>query len=549
MTGRDAAQGWWVGVVLGSAILLPLVYSCTADERLAPPSPFGTLRGDGQAGNPFGPPFQVPVPATNDQGISPVTTGIVIPPGVVATVTVTGFLHYTVNGAAVAACPPPLPSPISPGDLSVVGPAGFLPVNDPRFNGGYRGGEVEVYESTDNNPPPYGIRLQFQPQDATAGTVTATVTGLPPLGRLWVVRPPSFPSSCGVNAGTPNPTSIPGFLVSGSQTLSADLASGGGGGGGCAMPPCPPPPVTIVGTVHGSGSVSATNPNGSFTAKGETLTPAENVLKLHATVSPPELAPRVTWQVKPDPQHFPIPVLQPPPTSGTDAVFTVLPLGPIRWPMDHLTSLALAPKQLSFVFTASVQDDEGQTHTSSPVTATQDGIDTIREEYIEFGRGDPVAQDFPTRDDFGARADPAGHFGPDDLNSGDYRDPHLYWAQDDMLDGLDGMWDLQAQLYATDHLPFNGFRISGGFRNPVHHVFHLPGGLDWSNSAHQYGLAADIRISDQPMPPATFFVVVEILARDIGVNACFEPAAVIIKAAKTLDHAHVDWMNACGSNW
>jgi len=229
MTGRDAARRWWVGVILGGAILLPLVYSCTEDARLAPRSPFSAPRGDGQAGNPFGPPFQVPVPASNDQGISPVITGIVIPPGVVATVTVTGFLQYTVNAAATIACPsPPFPPPLSPGDLTTVGPAGFVPVRDPRFTGGYQGGEVQVYESTDNNPPPYGIRLQFQPQDPSAGTVTATVTGLPPLGRLWVVRPPSFPSSCGVNAGTPNPTSIPGFLVSGSQTLSADFPGAGG---------------------------------------------------------------------------------------------------------------------------------------------------------------------------------------------------------------------------------------------------------------------------------------------------------------------------------
>src|SRR5260370_11675302 len=155
MTGRDAARRSWVGVVLGGAILLPLVYSCTEDVRLAPRSPFGTLRGDGQAGNPFGPPFQVPVPASNDQGISPITTGIVIPPGAVAPLTVTGFLHYAVSAAATIACPsPPFPPPLSPGDLTTVGPAGFVPVRDPRFNGGVRGGGGAGCPSADSKPPP-----------------------------------------------------------------------------------------------------------------------------------------------------------------------------------------------------------------------------------------------------------------------------------------------------------------------------------------------------------------------------------------------------------
>src|SRR5260370_4823212 len=171
MTGRDAARRSWVGVVLGGAILLPLVYSCTEDVRLAPRSPFGTLRGEGQAGNHFGPPFQVPVPASNDQGISPITTGIVIPPGAVATVTVTGFLHYAVNAAATIACPsPPFPPPLSPGDLTTVGPAGFVPVRDPRFNGGEPGGGGQGHRSNSHKPPPPPIKPRPPPPHATAPT-------------------------------------------------------------------------------------------------------------------------------------------------------------------------------------------------------------------------------------------------------------------------------------------------------------------------------------------------------------------------------------------
>ncbi|HYL20953.1 MAG TPA: hypothetical protein VEU74_04260 [Gemmatimonadales bacterium] len=539
MTGRDASRRWWVGAILGGMMLLPLVYSCTEDDRFAPMNRFTTLRADGQAADPFGPPFQVPVPEFNDQGVGPVMTGIVIPPGVQAKVTVTGFLTYSVNDAYLAACPLPLPAPFSPGDLRTVGPAGFLPVLDPRFNGGYRGGEVDVYESTDNQPPPNGIKLQFQPQDASAGTVTATVQGFPPLGRLWVVRPPSFPSSCGTSQGS----SVSGFLVSGSQTLTADFA--GGGGGGWTTPPCPPT-VTISASAKGSGSVSADNPNGSFTAKGTTQTPAEDTLKLHATVSPMSLAARVTWQVKADPQHFPTPIL-PTPSPGADAVFTVLPLLPGRWPLDHASSLTLAPKQLSFVFTASVQDDQGQTHTSSPVTVTQDDTDTVREEYVEFARHNPYTLDIPLREDFVANVDAAGHFattGPNSLNGGDY---DVYWAQSFMLDGLDGMWfDVQQWLPS-----FAGFVLTSVFRNPVHHVYHINPVPLQNNSAHQYGLAADIRVRDQPLPPRRFFVMLERAARDPVVSACFEPLSSITNGNPSAvpDHVHVDWMPICDSGW
>jgi hypothetical protein len=82
-------------------------------------------------------------------------------------------------------------------------------------------------------------------------------------------------------------------------------------------------------------------------------------------------------------------------------------------------------------------------------------------------------------------------------------------------------------------------------------VFHLGSPPHWNNSAHQYGLAADIVIFGQPVPPKVFFAQLELAAHDWRVGACFEPAATIKEDSPTgtLDHAHVDWMPTCAPEW
>ncbi len=52
--------------------------------------------------------------------------------------------------------------------------------------------------------------------------------------------------------------------------------------------------------------------------------------------------------------------------------------GADRWPHEHIPSLALAPKQLSYRVTATVRDAQGQVHESNTEEATQDEIDTAR---------------------------------------------------------------------------------------------------------------------------------------------------------------------------
>jgi hypothetical protein len=285
----------------------------------------------------------------------------------------------------------------------------------------------------------------------------------------------------------------------------------------------------------------------SFTGK-QSGTPDESAIKLHAEVTPAELAPGVKWEVKADPGHYPNPPNVNAEPTGGDAVFTVTPLTPDRWPRDHEQSRELLPKQFSYVFTASVQDAQGQTHRSNEETATQDEIDTIREEYVEFGRHDPGTGNIPVRDVFQRKT--SDHFKVWELNSGDYS---LYWVQDVMLKGLERMRDMLEADYAVRNLDFSGFVLSSAFRNPVHHRFHTdpdPRNELTNDSPHQYGLAADIKIDNQPIPAEAFFEKLNWLAKYSAVGACFEPKVSITNNGKRkLDHAHVDWRNRCGSGW
>jgi hypothetical protein len=223
---KTRAVRWWPLVLCGAA-LIPLVYACEQDQRIAAPTtpPISRPLADTYTG-PLGSSYQIGAPNTNLDAVGPSMTQIVIPAGRLVTVTVSGTITYTANSAVLLPIPDgcgPLGLSPSPGNLTTVGPAGFPPTKDPRFNGVAVGGQVEVYESDAFHPPPYGIRLQFQPQDAQASVVTATVQGFPNLGRLWVYRPPSFPGGCATHSGTPQAGFLPSHFASGSQLLDTDV--------------------------------------------------------------------------------------------------------------------------------------------------------------------------------------------------------------------------------------------------------------------------------------------------------------------------------------
>jgi hypothetical protein len=480
-----------------------LVSACVRDEHvLSPKEPRVNAQS---AGGPLGPPLELDIPQHNEQGFPSKQTGFVVPPGVIIKATVSGLLTYNANPGRII-CQPGVPLVIPPGGFTTIGPIGFPDV--PGYT--YIGGAALVSLGTDIDP---GEVIQMTPHDPQAPTVSGTIAGP---GVVWITRHASFPGSCS-SEGTGYQ---PDYFVSGSQTLTVEIVS--------------PPTVTIT------ASVTTPNPGVSFTTK-----PAEATIGLHASVTPADVAPRVKWRVEPNPAHFPTPPLPDPMPEGAEASFLVklvTPLGEARWPHEHLASRDLAPKQLSYRLTATVQDDAGQTHESNAVTATQDEIDTIREEYVELSR-----PRIPDRGVWGTNA--STHFTPNDLNQADYT---LYWAENVMLDGLEAMRSLLQTSYADGGLPFSGLPLKSAFRNPVHHRFHISSKRLTNDSPHMYGIAADIGISGQPVSPDAFFRKLRRFAKDPEVDACFEPAAMIRKGSRdgtTLDHAHVDWRAVCPKGW
>jgi hypothetical protein len=102
--------------------------------------------------------------------------------------------------------------------------------------------------------------------------------------------------------------------------------------------------------------------------------------------------------------------------------------------------------------------------------------------------------------------------------------------------------------------------VAGGFRNPVHHHYHIQTNFHAPESVHQYGGAVDFSIADAPLvrvgagPPRRlttrgYFDAIEDLAHDPTVAGCFEPADMIISGAGRLNHAHVDWGRVCPRGW
>jgi hypothetical protein len=288
------------------------------------------------------------------------------------------------------------------------------------------------------------------------------------------------------------------------------------------------------------------NPNGSFT----TLT-GEKRISVRAEVSDPELAPLVSWQVTDDPTDFvatQVPSSVPP---GAASGFDIPALQDFnRWSdVGGCTAAqcsggvhdpgSLPEKRLSVRVVASVSVS-GQTYTSAPVAVTQDEIDVARQEYIDL-RSDLIqagVMEVPPRA-FWVASQPG-------MNTGDYtRDVE----RPEMLGAF------AALQSAVTQRGFQPLTVVGGFRNPVHHTFHV--GAHYRGSVHQRGYAVDIGIlpgRTPDVPPAgmtseAYFDWIRSIVWNTIPGGCFEPAGKIIEEAGSLNHAHVDWRPGCPSGW
>ncbi len=282
-----------------------------------------------------------------------------------------------------------------------------------------------------------------------------------------------------------------------------------------------------------SVEVETLGPGSSFT------TPREAFVHLLATVAPAGVPAAIEWTVADDPADR---VSTPAPADdlrGGRAWFLVPRPDPGRWAaVPHPGQLDQKSLALRIWARAAIGAD---TIVSEAKTIRQDEIDTVRQEYSDLAR-----KRFPSRTVWGRPT--TEHFKAADLNpTGDYS---IYWADDKLLAGLEAIQAIIAARFQAAGLAFDRLVLTSVFRNPVHHTFHA--GLATTESPHQYGLAADLRVWGFGVTREEFFAELREAAKADGVAACFEPEALIRAASpdgQTLTHAHVDWREPCPTGW
>lgn len=192
----------------------------------------------------------------------------------------------------------------------------------------------------------------------------------------------------------------------------------------------------------------------------------------------------------------------------------------------------LDQKALAYRIVASVATG-GESAVQSPaVIVRQKETDVMRQEYIDFGitsimppRGEILTTAAYSR--LGVR-----HFSFEELTR--MEDYTVAFLNSEFLSHLDDLRDSVG--YALT--------ISSGFRNPVHHRFHLTrraGDGVRTRSNHQSGNAADIDVGRDSKKWNW------VGAKAKALQMCVEPVD-----ASTLDHVHVDWRGGrsnCPPRW
>jgi uncharacterized protein YcbK (DUF882 family) len=326
---------------------------------------------------------------------------------------------------------------------------------------------------------------------------------------------------------------VPGVLTTQTRTLSGAISR-------VVLTPAPLDYLAYSMAVTFASPLSVTvssaagpNPGGSFIVRAP-----EDVIRLEARVTPASLAPSVEWEVVPLNEST-IPPGAVTPGASTSFVVPAANRRQSRWPVvgrvNHppLTTAQkasdLTKKSLGYRITAKVTAN-AQTVRSQPVTVQQDEIDTMREEYVEFGQ-----QRVLGRTEFGTFGDPLRNL------TGDYT---LWPSGPRLVEKMPIMQQLAVRRFGRP------ITVMSGYRNPVHHFLHA--GAEAVNSQHLYGLATDWEItlpSARPsgMSKEQWFTELWKLTRHSSVDGCWEPAAEIIKSSnreatlRTLNHAHSDW--------
>ena len=217
----------------------------------------------------------------------------------------------------------------------------------------------------------------------------------------------------------------------------------------------------------------AGGPNGlSFTYAS-----AERKIFLDAELTPADPIAKVTWEVidAPGDRVAAIPPAQPP--TGQHTSFSLPKHDKSRWPTDHPG--AMDRKTIKYQVTAIVEKD-GQMVRSEPVIVSQDLVDTIREEYFEFGLAS-LGRHIPGRGEF--TVSPPVFVGD---NNGDYELAVLEPKFLAKLAVLKASWKGKWQVNTI-------------YRNPVHNLNgHIVSNSKPSSSSwHMWGCAADLQTFPQ----------------------------------------------------
>lgn len=251
-------------------------------------------------------------------------------------------------------------------------------------------------------------------------------------------------------------------------------------------PDGPPLAITIV-------QAEGPNPNKSFT-----FDPAERKITLKAQVTPATASAIVTWEVidAPDDNVSAIPPTEA--LTGLESSFLLPKHDKARWPTDHPGTMDR--KTLRYKVTA-IATSGGRTARSGPVIVSQDLVDTIREEYYEFGLT-VIGRHIPGRGEF-ASVSP----GDPGMNPGDYPLAVLEPKFMNKLADLESAWP-------------GRFQVNAIYRNPNHNLNkHIrskspPSRVTW----HMWGCAADLQTfpADGSEQQKDFFKELRNLAEEVG---------------------------------
>ncbi|MFW6201727.1 MAG: hypothetical protein ACOC8B_04060 [Gemmatimonadota bacterium] len=199
-------------------------------------------------------------------------------------------------------------------------------------------------------------------------------------------------------------------------------------------------------------SLRAKGPDDSFTSAGD-----EARIRVVAEATPQTYNDQIRRRVEDAPDGAPSRAPDPGSlATGDTVIWTVPAQDRTRWDAFREHPGALNAKKLGFDVTAYVEVAEDRRE-STPEEIEQDEVDTVRQEYIDFGKSPApyAAWGTPTSD----------HFSSGELNWGDYG---VYLATDDLLRCLEAVRTLVHADYVAARRPFNGLILTSAYRNPVH---------------------------------------------------------------------------------